>query len=64
MAGKFNSGNVWSEVRQSRSQNRERLIAAFDSEQYEKESALLDDIARKITKNIEPMISEYVERDK
>lgn len=59
---KYHGGNIWSEVRHGLTQHRERLIAAFDAKSFEAESDLLDDIARKITAKVEPMIESYAER--
>lgn len=52
-------GHVWSEVRSGLSRYRERLVQAFDAGSYERESAILDDIAREITANVEPLIERY-----
>ena len=52
-------GHIWSEVRAGLSRYRERLVLAFDSGSYERESAVLDDIAREITVNIEPLVAQY-----
>lgn len=53
-------GHVWSEVRSGLSQYRERLVAAFDAGSYERESTVLDAVAREITAKIEPLIERYV----
>ena len=53
-------GHVWGEVRAGLSRYRERLVSAFDEGSYERESAVLDDVARRITANIEPLIDQYV----
>jgi hypothetical protein len=55
----YHGGHIWNEVRNGLARHRERLIAAFDASSYEAESNLLDDIARKITEQVEPMIQSY-----
>lgn len=60
---RYHGGNVWAEVRSALSRHRERLIAAFDAGSFERESILLDDIARKISENVEPMIESYCLRN-
>ena len=52
-------GYVWSVVRGGLARQRERLIQAFDSGNYEMESNRLDAVAREITADIEPMIEKY-----
>jgi len=52
-------GHIWSEVRSGLSRYRERLVQAFDAGSYERESAILDDIARAITANVEPLVDRY-----
>jgi len=61
---KYHGGHIWSEVRNGLSQHRERLIAAFDARSFERESALLDDIARKIAAKVEPMVEGYADMPK
>ena len=52
-------GSMWAEVRSGLSMFRERLVQAFDAGNYEVESARLDDVARRITERIEPMLAEH-----
>ena len=59
MARDHHGGDIWSAIRWGLSNHRERLIAAFDTGSYEAESAILDEIARKVTKEIEPMVATY-----
>jgi len=56
---RVHGGHVWSEVRAGLSRYRERLIQAFDAGSYEREAAILDDVAREITANVEPLIERY-----
>lgn len=55
----FHSGAIWMAIRGSLLQCRERLIQAFDASSDETEAALLDDIAREITRKVEPMVRNW-----
>lgn len=57
--GRAHGGHIWAAIRSRLSLHRERLVQAFDSGSYELESAGLDDVAREITADIEPMIERY-----
>lgn len=59
---KYHGGHIWAEVRDGLVRHRERLIEAFDAQSYERESLLLDDIARKIAAKVEPMVETYADR--
>ena len=43
---------------------RERLIQAFDAGNFERESVILDDIARKVTEKVAPMVESYTEESR
>lgn len=59
---RFHGGHIWSEVRWGLSRYRESLVAAFDAGSYERESAVLDAVARDITATVEPLVETYARR--
>jgi hypothetical protein len=64
MADRYQGGNIWSEVRTALVLHSEELVEAFNADRHERESAILDSVARNITKRIEPMIETYSLRSK
>ena len=55
----FQGGDIWMAIRDGLVGHRERLIQAFDAGSFEREAAILDDIARKVTEKVEPMVHTY-----
>lgn len=53
---KIDYGKVWSALRSSLSIRRERFIAAFEAESYERESAKLDALAREMADEVQQVI--------
>ena len=56
---RYHGGFIWSAIRSGLAHHRERLVAAFDMGNYERESAALDEVARRITADIEPLVETY-----
>lgn len=58
---KYHDRDIWRAVRDDLTRYREDLVLAFSATTYEREIALLDEIARKIAEKVEPLVETYAD---
>jgi hypothetical protein len=52
----IDGGTLWGEIRSGLSMYRERLVQAYGAGNYEREAAVLDDVARRIVDRVEQRV--------